>query len=142
MGRPKKVVEQPESLGTEVEQPPVKAEAVEVVSKPQLVANALDAKKKALAKEEADLADKLKEVSAEFMAGTKAPLFVPYKDRDGKIVPALVLGLFQTEKRDPHTNELILSKDREVQREFRASVWVFSNMSEPHRAVYSIPSED
>ncbi len=140
MGRPRKVVEQPE--GTEAAEVAEVAKATPKVelSKGEIAARTLEAKKAALAKEEKELSDNLKKISEDFMAGTQAPLFVPYKDRDGKTVPALVLGLFQTEKRDPKTQELILTKDREVQLSVKASVWVFSNMSEPHRAVYHLPN--
>jgi hypothetical protein len=135
MGRPKKEQEQPE---TEV-QP--EAEKPKVPTARENMAKQAAEKKAALQAEFDALAKKLQDTSKSYLASDAAPVFVPYKDRDGKIVPALVLGLSLTEKRDPHTNELILSPGREVQQEYRASVWVFSNASEPHRAVYSFPNK-
>lgn len=104
----------------------------------ELAANRIAAKRAALEKMEADTFAKAAELAEKYSKSKNAPIFLPYKDRDGKIVPSLLLGSFTGEKRDD-SGELILSEGREIIQETKLSVWVFSNSSEPHRAVYKAP---
>lgn len=140
MARPKKVVTE---AGTEIEAPEEQASSAPAKSSKDMTpqeraAKRVADKKKAIEKLEADALEEVKEASDKYLKSKVAPIFVPYKDRDGKIVPALVMGASIGEKRNAD-GEFVLNEGREIVQEAKISVWVFSHTSEPHRAVWSVP---
>lgn len=114
----------------------VKQEAPKELTPAERALKKIAEKKAFLEKLENDAWENASKASEKYMKSQDAPIFVPFKDRDGAIVPALVLGCDIADKRDA-VGELVLSKEREVQKEAQIKVWVFSHTSEPHRAVWT-----
>lgn len=79
-------------------------------------------------------AETLKKAKA--LAEGYKPLILPYKDRDGKTVPCIVVGERFDNKRqingdfytDPVTKELVP--------EYQLIVYVFGGADQPHQAIY------
>lgn len=136
MARPKKATV--ETVGEQSAPPVQHQETPKALTPTELAAKRIADKRKAIEKMEADTFASAAELADRYSKSKNAPVFLPFKDRDGKIVPALLLGSFTGEKRDD-SGELILSEGREIIQEVKLSVWVFSNSSEPHRAVYKAP---
>jgi hypothetical protein len=64
---------------------------------------------------------------------------VPYKDRNGEIVPALVLGVEDVQKKDK--GGAVLDENNEPVMEAQLKVYIFSNIDEPRKALYSFTEE-
>lgn len=138
MGRPKKEVTAVETVGAVVAPAVTHKEEAKQLSPTEMATKRIAAKKAALEKMEADTFAEANELAEKYSKSKHAPIFLPFKDRDGKIVPALLLGSSIGEKRD-EGGELVLNEGREITQECKLSVWVFSNNSEPHRATYKAP---
>lgn len=69
------------------------------------------------------------------MAGYK-PMILPYKDRDGKIVPCIVISENYGFKKLDNGDSAIDPKTRELIPEYQMIVWVFGGASVPHQATY------
>lgn len=136
MARPKKATV--ETVGEQSPPTVQHQETPKTLTPTELATKRIEAKRKAMEKLEADTFATAAELADKYSKSKNAPIFLPFKDRDGKIVPSLLLGSYVGEKRD-ESGELILSEGREIQQEVKLSVWVFSNNSEPHRAVYKAP---
>lgn len=91
--------------------------------------------KEAKARRDVSLA-KARKVSDEYAKGDFKPLFLPYKDRDGKIVPCIVVGEQEDHKRLENGDHYVDPKTRELVLEHQLIVWVFSGASVPHQAIY------
>lgn len=66
-------------------------------------------------------------------------VFIPYKDRNGEIVPALVVGVEDTRKKDKGGD--VLDENNEPVMEAKLKVYVFSNIDEPRKVLHSIEED-
>lgn len=70
------------------------------------------------------------------------PLILPYKDRDGKTVPCIVVGDKSDHKRTVNGDFFTDPKTKELVPEHQLIVWVFGGADQPHQAIYKFPEED
>lgn len=77
----------------------------------------------------ADANTKLRAANKAFEDGPDAPLFVPYKNQDGSISPALVLDGYEDVKRLPNGDLEVNEETREAIPEYRFRVVVFSHLA-------------
>lgn len=73
---------------------------------------------------------------AEAKAKDYKPLILPYKDRDGKIVPCLVIGERFEHKKTENGEHVVDPVTRELIPEYQLLVWVFSGADQPHQTIY------
>jgi len=92
----------------------------------------------AKAKQRADLKAVAMKKAEALMAGYK-PMILPYKDRDGKTVPCIVIGEEYGFKKLENGDQAIDPKTRELIPEYQLTVWVFGGASVPHQATYKFP---
>ncbi len=67
-------------------------------------------------------------------------LILPFTDRDGSIVPALVLGMEDVPARD--ANGPLQDDQNQPIFEARFIVWIFSKIDVPRRGTYVFPAAD
>lgn len=144
MARPKKVQEAVEEQGAEAEAPasqPEKVKPVHVSTK-QLTGDgkryASDVQQRVFERQAAK--SKAKEDRAEAIwkqakEVAKTPTFIQFKDRNGEFVPALVLGVEDTQKKDK--GGPVLDENNEPVMEAKLKLYVFSNIDEPRKVLYS-----
>jgi hypothetical protein len=75
------------------------------------------------------------------LADAYKPLILPFKDRDGKIVPCIVVGDRADNKRKIDGDFFVDPKTRELVPEHQLIVWVFGGADQPHQAVYKFDDE-
>jgi hypothetical protein len=136
MARPKKTDggETGAEAEAPVSQPEVKAVKKFVSDVQERVMARQAAVKKATEKRKADILEKAKEASKDINV-----VFVPYKDRNGEIVPALVLGVEDTFKKDKGGQ--VFDENNEPVMEAKLKVYVFSNIDEPRKTLYNFTEE-
>lgn len=103
---------------------------------------ASEVQERVMARQKAKADDKAKRI-VEVLAKAKSKkidvVFVPYKDRNGEIVPALVLGVEDTFKKDKGGQ--VFDENNEPVMEAKLRVYVFSNIDEPRKVLYTFSEE-
>jgi hypothetical protein len=152
MARPKKVQEAVEEQGAEAEAPASQPE----VSKPKVDSSVSksttvvagngkrfaseiqervfarqEAARKAKEKRKSDILEQAEKASKEFNF-----IVIPYKDRNGDIVPAIVLGVEDVQKKD--NGGPLLDENNEPVMEAKLRVYVLSSIDEPRKVLHSL----
>lgn len=73
------------------------------------------------------------------LAESYKPLILPFEDRDGKIVPCIVVGDKSDYKRQVNGDFFSDPKTKELVPEHQLIVWVFGGADQPHQATYKFP---
>ncbi len=144
MGRPKKNAEAKAELPKLPGDGPEKAHPAEGGSSEEtpgeraqrISREAIARKAKGKADREAEAFGKAAKISEAYMKSEHAPIFLPFKDRDGKIVPSLVIASQEDFKRKENGDEEIDLKSRDRIPVLNLIVWVFSGASMPHQEIY------
>lgn len=112
------------------------AEQQKIIDANKAAQAAAAARKAATDAMKAAVLDRAEKASADFMKSDFAPLFLPFKDRDGKFVTALVIGAKEDYKRTD-LGEIVVDKvTREAVPTYALTVHVFSGASVPFQTTY------
>ena len=107
-----------------------------IIDRNKAAQEAFKARTAAAATRESVAWGKAASVAKAYLASAEAPIFLPFKDRDGQYVPCLVIGGKDDFLRAPNGDVLLDPKSREQQQVYKLTVWVFSAASVPFATTY------